>query len=132
MVQVIPRQIRDAAYGIEIPEGDEVDRAIERVISKAWTRILDRYPNIEERITAGRPSVDTVTGVIEDMVLRVLRNPNGYRQVSIDDYNRTIDAALSAGRLYIADDEASLLAPSRRRKGRIGSVRTGVPRWRLP
>lgn len=132
MVQVIPRQIRDAAYGIEIPEGDEVDRAIERVISKAWTRILDRYPNIEERIAAGRPSVDTVTGVIEDMVLRVLRNPNGYRQVSIDDYNRTIDAALSAGRLYIADDEASLLAPHRRRKGRIGSVRAGVPRWRLP
>lgn len=132
MVEVVPSQIREAAYGLEIPAGADADKAISRVISKAQARLKDRFPNLDERIAAGHPSADTVTGVIEDMVLRVLRNPNGYRSVAIDDYNRTIDSALSAGRLYLSEDEAALLAPPRRRLGHVRSVRASAPRWRLP
>ena len=46
------------------------------------------------------------------MVLRVLRNPNGVRQESIDDYTWIRDNAVSAGLLYVADDEVENLSPS--------------------
>jgi hypothetical protein len=52
------------------------------------------------------------------MALRVLRNPNGVRQWSVDDYSETRDSALSAGSLYVSDDEAALLSgTAARRRG---------------
>lgn len=130
---VKPADIRKAAYGFTIPGGDEVDDKLQKLIAKAGTRIVGAYPTLLARLDAELIEPDTVAGVIEDMVLRVARNPNGYRQVSIDDYNRTIDTALSTGQLYISDQEADLLAPPSKRKARgAGTMRTSIPPWRLP
>ena len=131
--EVKPADIREAAYGFTIPGGYEVDDKLQKLIAKAGTRIVGAYPTLLARLDAELIEPDTVAGVIEDMVLRVARNPNGYRQVSIDDYNRTIDTALSTGQLYISDQEADLLAPPSKRKARgTGTMRVSIPAWRLP
>ena len=130
---VTPNDIREAAYGFEIPAGEAVDTKLNKLIAKAGERILGAYPTILDRLAAESIQPGAVKGVIEDMVLRVARNPNGYRQVSIDDYNRTIDTALSSGQLYISDQEAELLAPPSKSKTRgARTARLGLPAWRLP
>jgi hypothetical protein len=47
--------------------------------------------------------------VIANAVIRVLKNPDGKRQESIDDYSWTRDRVLSAGVLYLTDDEWRIL-----------------------
>lgn len=131
LLTVTSTDIRDAAYGITIPAGAAVDKAIDKAIVKAIDRIYFACPNLDDRITKGSLKLTLAQGVVEDMVLRVLRNPNAYRQVSIDDYTRMVDTALSSGSLYLSAEEKALLAPGTKAKG-IGSIRLAVPKWRLP
>ena len=133
-IYAYPSDIRDAALGVIIPP--DADVALERLIAKATERIRNAVPGVDTRVSTGALSADTVRGVIEDMVLRVARNPNGYRQVSLDDYVRMLDKAISSGKLYLADDERDLLmtksASPSTRPSRIGSMRLAVPAYRLP
>ena len=121
--------LRGAAYGIDIPAGDAVDASLQRLIDKAEARLLAALPSIPERIAAGTLNPSLVAGVVEDMVLRVVGNPRGVRQVSIDDYSETIDRAVSSGSLYLSDDERKLLAGLRR--GAVGSIKLATPVWWL-
>lgn len=70
--------------------------------------------------------LSTLKRVITSAVKRVLDNPRGLRQMSVtmDDYTRseTIDSTASAGLLYIADEDWSLLVPAL--DGEAFSVRT--------
>lgn len=127
--EVTAADIRNAAYGLIIPAG--ADDAIDKLIAKATERIYRAFPTLDDRIARGEITADLAKGVIEDMVIRVLRNPNAYRQISIDDYIRMIDTALSSGALYLSDDERNLLAP-RTHRPRARSIRLAIPRWRLP
>ena len=52
-----------------------------------------------------------VVRVLSSAVIRVLKNPDGKRQESIDDYSWTRDNAVSAGVLYFTDAELNDLAP---------------------
>lgn len=56
-------------------------------------------------------------------VMRVLRNPDGKRQQSIDDYSWTTDTALSAGALYISDAEWAMLKPALVSSGEAFTIR---------
>jgi len=123
-------EIREAAYGLTIPDGDVVNTKIDRLVAKAISRLPGGRSQIEARIAAGTLDEELTRGVIEDMVIRVLRNPRALRSTSIDDYSETIDSAVSAGELYLSDREAQLLAVSTRPF--IGSVRIGIPSWRVP
>jgi len=78
------------------------------------------------------PSLDAkpdalVKFVIENMVRRVLKNPDGYRirNESIDDYTEggTIDSSLSTGELYVSDEELSYFGV--RTAGKAFEVRLG-------
>lgn len=53
---------------------------------------------------------DVSTSVCCEMVLRVLRNPDGKRSETVDDYSYTIDSTRSAGELYITENEMRDLA----------------------
>lgn len=72
-------------------------------------------PSVDSRLAAGTLSAGLLTGIATAMVLRVMKNPDGYRQVqeSIEDYSTTKvrDNTLSTGGLYLAEDECRLLAP---------------------
>lgn len=130
MYEVTPQGIRDAAFGIDLPAG-ATDEQIQRLIDKAETRLNAAIPTLPARWEAGTVDHDVVQGVIEDMVLRVVKNPRALRSVGIDDFSATIDNSASTGLLYVSDSELSALAP-RGSRLRVGSIRVGVPAWRLP
>ena len=45
-VYVTVTGLREAAFGIDIPQGDVVDAALQRLIDKAETRLLAAFPSI--------------------------------------------------------------------------------------
>ncbi|MFK5691284.1 Gp19/Gp15/Gp42 family protein [Ornithinimicrobium sp. LYQ92] len=128
---VDPDDIRLAAYGVRIPEGNDVDDQLAALIAKAGRELLSRVPNLADRVAAGKVTDEDIKDVIEAMVVRVIRNPSGYRQVGIDDFQATIDTTLSAGGLYLSDDEREKLA-GRRKARRFGTARLSLPPWRIP
>jgi hypothetical protein len=90
------------------------------LLDDAWAVLLMMVPDIEDRMTAGTTSIEAAVFVVSSMVLRVLRNPNGVRTWSVDDYSETRDNSLSAGSLYASADELALLT------GRSSTARRGA------
>lgn len=88
------------------------------LLADAWQIMLSRVPLLSSRLDIIAPattpelSADLVIAVECAMVLRVLKNPDGKRQESIDDYSWMRDNAVSAGLLYLSDDELALIGPA--------------------
>lgn len=118
-----------SAYGLTVPSSAQA--GVEKLIDKAEGILLDEIPNLQARITAGRTKVDSVQSVIEDMVVRVLRNPNALRQIGIDDGTATIDQTISSGQLYVSDAELARLRKDVTAKSRaaVRSIRLANPPW---
>lgn len=131
MYDVTTQSIRDAAYGVDIPAGETVDTQLDRLIAKAETRLNAAIPTLAARFESGEIDADVVVGVVEDMVLRVVKNPQALRSFGIDDFQATLDNAVSTGLLYVTDDELRLLSPGSGR-ATVGSIRLGVPLSRVP
>src|SRR5690349_10675547 len=94
-------------------------------LSDAWAEILSRRPNIEADITAGTVSNDNVIRVVSAMVLRVLRNPEGYDQESIDDWSGRRSALVADGILRITSEELAAISPGRATRRSVRLVRDG-------
>lgn len=78
-----------------------------------------RVPSVDSRITAATLDPELVAGVVADAVIRVLRNPDGKVQESIDDYTYRRADAVADGSLYLTASEIASLSPVR---SRIGSI----------
>ena len=74
-------------------------------LDDATALILARFPQFEDTPTAVSKKVCC------SMILRVLTNPDGKRQESIDDYSYTVDSSRSRGEIYLSDEEAEELRP---------------------
>lgn len=96
------------------------------LIGMASRRIRAAFPDIDARIASGGIDVDLVSDVATAMVVRVLRNPEGLREVSVDDYRAVRDSTLSSGELGLTDAELELLAPTAAAAGGLGTI---VPSW---
>lgn len=127
---VTPGDIREAAFGFTIPTG--TDSAVQRLIDKAELLLTSKVANLAERITSNEIDLDTVAAVVEDMVLRVVANPEGKKSERIDDYAYTFDDRVAAGFLFVTDEELARILPGSQRRSGFGSIRLGVPSWRLP
>lgn len=103
-----PTQVEDLE-ALWRPLSDAEKIVAQSWLDAAWTIVTARFPNIDARIGDGSLNADLVSTVVSSMVLRVLRNPDGKRQESIDDYSWTRDNAVSSGLLYITPDELSWL-----------------------
>lgn len=78
------------------------------LLDDAYNIILVRVPSTADRL------LDAAFGAVVvqvqcAMVLRVLRNPDGKLEESVDDYRYRLDQAVSTGALYLSDAEAALL-----------------------
>ena len=72
-------------------------------------RIKSRITDLDDRAAADADFAADVVQVQVDAVLRLLKNPDGKRAESIDDYSWTRDRALSDGALRITEEEWALL-----------------------
>lgn len=95
------------------------------LLDDAWAVVLSRIPDVETRDGA------LVRAVLCAMVLRVMRNPDGKRQESIDDYSWTIDDTRSSGALYLSEQEMELLTPESS-SGAFTIRPAGDPGWTQP
>lgn len=93
-------------WGHDIPE--ERRAYVQSQIDAAHVRIRAKLP-IDGRVTRGEVSPETVRVVIEDMVLRVLRNPSGARTQQAGEFSITLDRSLSSGALTLTEEELELL-----------------------
>lgn len=84
----------------------------EALLEDAWALILKRRRTLEADLAAETVSQADVTRVMCAMVLRVLRNPEGLLEEQLDDYRYRRDAAISAGLLYVSDDELNDITPA--------------------
>lgn len=87
-------------------------------LADASAMMRSRFPNLD---TDDNPNA---VGVCCAMVLRVVGNPDGKRQETIDDYSYLIDSSRSAGELYITEHEAELLRPQQRSRSAFSIVPT--------
>lgn len=116
-----------AAYGVEeLPTAQSVELFIDKAVGLLPSRL-------EEWISQGLVSAEAAVSVVEDIVVRVLRNPQALRAFSIDDFSATVDAAISGGRLYLSPEERARLTPVALRSGRrLRSVRVAMSPWVSP
>jgi hypothetical protein len=85
------------------------DGIVQDWLDRAWRLLLSKDRTIESRMADASLATEDVVDVVTAMTLRVLGNPQGKRQESIDDYSWTRDNAVSAGLLYVSDDELNML-----------------------
>lgn len=115
------------------PLSNEEEIVASTLLDDAW-RLLNRsLPDLASRMDANPSTVDTgdVKMVLANMVIRVLRNPDGYRQESIQDYAYTFDVVTASGRLTVTDDELALLASAASDLSASGAFSI-VPTYRVP
>lgn len=94
-------------------------------LSDAWTMLRERLPLLEGNIADGKVSEASVIRVLSAMVLRVLRNPNGYDSETVDDYTYRRNAIMASGMLAVTADELADLTPGRKRRSSVRLVSYG-------
>ncbi|MEU1526931.1 Gp19/Gp15/Gp42 family protein [Nocardia rhamnosiphila] len=78
-------------------------------LDDAERMIRRRIPDLSEQITAGSIDVEDVKQVEAEAVLRVVRNPEGYRQETDGNYSYMLSAESASGVLDIKPNEWALL-----------------------
>lgn len=81
-------------------------------LEDAFAQIVQQVPDVDTRLTTEPVDLSFKRLVVQvqvAMVLRVLKNPDGVLEQSIDDYRRRLDAAVSSGALYLSAAERDLL-----------------------
>lgn len=81
------------------------------LLRAASVLVRSRYPSADAQIVAGLIDPDVAALAVTNMVLRVLRNPDGLRSETIGPFSRTYDTGAAAGLIVISDDEEPVFAP---------------------
>jgi hypothetical protein len=117
----------EVAYGT-IP--DDAAARVDMLIQLASARARRMVPDLDGRIAAGTVDPLTVAAVVGEVVARALRNRAGVKSESAGPFSTTYDDRVSAGFVYLTDDEildlGGVVAASAR--GRLGTVKVGL-RW---
>lgn len=98
--------------------GQEVTNA-ETFLDDAWAMLLSRRPSLDADLDAGTVSTANAIRVVSAMVLRVMKNPEGYDSETIDDYTYRRNAIISTGALHVTTEELADITPGRQRRSSI-------------
>mgnify|MGYP001946981520 FL=1 len=92
--------------------------------------LRSRIPDLDERIADGRISEDAVVMVESEMVMRLVRNPEGYISETDGNYSYQLSQEVSSGRLFVLPHEWNLLGI----RGGIYTITpyVKIPRHRIP
>ncbi|MFF4607933.1 Gp19/Gp15/Gp42 family protein [Streptomyces sp. NPDC001339] len=97
--------------------GRDLDDAEQRLaavlLDDIEERLRARIPDLDERVSADEHYRALVVSVEAAAVVRVLRNPSGFRSETDGNYAYTIDTRAAAGFLTILDEEWQLLGAAR-------------------
>lgn len=99
----------DVANRLGRPLSPDEVTFVETLLGDAEIKILSRVPMLHEYVATGKISRDAVVLVEANAVLRVVRNPEGFRSEQEGDYLYARDVATASGLLNILPDEWALL-----------------------
>ena len=115
-----PAQISDLAARWRQLDARETSNGL-AFLTDAWEYLCGEIPTLPDTMgTPTGPTEGQVRRVVCAMVLRVLRNPDGLVQESIDDYAYRRADAVADGLLYATPRELDSLTAKRR--GRAFSI----------
>lgn len=100
----------DVESTFERPLTTDELRVVQPWLNQAWTILTLTVPGVDTRMVTGTLPRDAVVQVLVAMVERKLRNPDGLRSWNGDDYQETVDSALSSGQIYPTTDEINRLS----------------------
>ena len=108
MAVVLP----DVTYDdvVDSYEGDDPtelgsQRYIEKMIRKSIGRLKSRFgTRISRRLQSGALDVDTFKDTVAEAVLRIARNPEGFRMEQEGNYQYQLNTAVAAGYLWFTSD----------------------------
>ena len=92
--------------GRTITDQAEIDQ-INSWVADVDALIRSRIRDIDERVTDGRVSVEDLTRVASNAVVRKVKNPDGKQNERIDDYSYGLTEDAARGELFLTDDEWS-------------------------
>ncbi|MBQ1047857.1 hypothetical protein KBX50_05210 [Micromonospora sp. C51] len=96
-------------FGTMTPAQETLTAALLR---RASEMLRARFPDLTDRVADGSIPADAPAMAVINMVLRVLRNPDGLRAETTGPFSRTYDTTVAAGLLVISDSEMALMAPA--------------------
>ncbi|QBP30499.1 head-to-tail adaptor [Mycobacterium phage Charm] len=91
----------------------EVLALIERRLDQVERMIKRRIPNLDLKVAASAVFEADLIDIESDVVLRLVRNPEGYLSETDGAYTYQLQTDLSQGRLVILDDEWTTLGVNR-------------------
>lgn len=118
--------VEDVAARLGRPLSDQEHDLAAVLLADVESLIRARIPDLDDRITDGRIRRELVVMIEANAVVRVLRNPGGYRSETAGDYSYTIDDRAAAGYLTIPDTDWTLLGAG----GGAFTIRPAFPRPR--
>ena len=101
--------------------GQEATNA-QTFLDDAWAMLLGRRPSLEADLASGAVTEANIVRVLCAMVLRVMKNPDGYDSETIDDYTYRRNAIISTGALHVTSDELADITPGRKRQSSVRLV----------
>lgn len=118
-------QVKDVATTLGRPIVEPETGQVEKWITRVENRIRQRVQDLDIRLQEPFYT-ETFTGVVEDVVIRKINNPEGLRSERIDDYY--YDRGDKTSDLWPTEDEWAALMPAS--STAAFSTRPGfVPGW---
>ena len=105
----------------------EVMLLIERRLEQVERMIRRRIPSLDDLVLASATFQADLIDIEADVVLRLVRNPEGYLSETDGTYTYQLQRDLSGGRLQILDDEWTILGVYR-----LSRMSTIAPSFVLP
>lgn len=105
----------------------EVMLLIERRLEQTERMIRRRIPSLDDLVLASATFQADLIDIEADVVLRLVRNPEGYLSETDGTYTYQLQQDLSGGRLQILDDEWTTLGVFR-----LSRMSTIAPSFVLP
>ena len=91
----------------------EVMALIERRLEQVERMIRRRIPTLDSKTAASQTFLADLIDIEADVVLRLVRNPEGYMSETDGTYTYQLQADLTSGRLEVLDDEWQTLGVNR-------------------
>ncbi|MGK5677516.1 hypothetical protein [Actinoplanes sp. URMC 104] len=88
------------------------EQSLTKYLLRAASKMLrQRQPNVDTLLASGRLDADVVALAAANMVLRVLRNPNGLKAETTGPFSKTYDVSAAAGQLVVTADDLANVTP---------------------
>jgi hypothetical protein len=94
------------------PLEDDETRVVTTRLEDAERIIKARIPDLDTKVSDGVLDQGTVAMVEADMILRLIRNPDGFTQETDGNYSYSVSAQVASGVLDVLSREWTLLGVS--------------------